>query len=450
MVLDTSSLPSSSDAYDSSPSTPDPYDGLTSPSSSFSSIDTTQLPHPPPLIGPLFGYTKTYLSTFASIRLNYHSQAINRPLTAQEREAITFHAYKSATIASIGTPIAFSYGIYRAYSTREKYRFPLYGNLKKEGGWWDGERLRIMGNTVSEGANARFWVHVVRGSAYAAWAMFLGGLVVNSYATTVAAVGEMRDPRLRAYADVIKEKAKQRSGDVSGAGAGMKTQSRGKVDPTGQGDKDFSELWKRHRRGIGAEGEGDDDASPSKGNGDDGYGYGYGGEAERLGGMGSNTGIMSDTQMRAQETRQQPPPTDSPTSNRASTFRVDKSDKQPRTNLDKTTSDDDASPSDEGIMGFGGDHPQNQNVGGSWERIRRQAATGAIQKKAMRWNPVRKEEREGKGERGDGGDDGGFSFLSEDEERVLAKDEAQNEFDKKVERERQGGSFDEGRRGKRW
>ena len=407
MVLETTSMP---DSYDASSETLDPYD------TKHLSINLEELPQPPPIIGPLFGYTNQFLANLAETRLRYHSEAVGRALSQQEREAIYFYAYKGATISSIGLPIAFSYGIYRAHSTRENFRFPLWGNLKKEGGWWDGSRIRLMGQVVSQGSNARFWVHSLRYSAYSAWAMLLGGLFVNSYATTVAAVGELRDPRLKDYQNAIHAKAKQRSAEADG----LKPPSK---DPTGQGDTSVSDLWKRHRKDIG----GFDDASPSAG------ADGYGGEVERLG--GSNTGILSDAQMRMQETRQQASSSDSPTENRASTFRLDKVEKQPR-NFSDTF--DDASPTAENAV----DQPQGGNA---WDRIRRQAqnpTTGAKQK-GPRWNPVRKERQEGS-TTGDS-----FAFSSDEEQRQLAKDEAQNEFDARVERERQGGSFDE-KRGKKW
>ncbi|KAI4272428.1 MAG: hypothetical protein L6R38_006612 [Xanthoria sp. 2 TBL-2021] len=415
MVLETSSI---SDSYDASPDTPDPYDTSSQTSTDFSSIDLSKLPHPPPIIGPLFGYTNTYIANLATMRLHYHTEAMQRRLSQKEREAIVFHAYKSATISSIGLPIACTFGMFRAFSTRENYRYPLWGELKKEGGWWDGSRIRIMGQTVSEGSNARFLMHGFRSTGYLAAAIFFGGLMINSYAATVAAVGELRDPRLKDITNTTMAKNMQQKGDPEA----MKPQSK---DPTGQGDTSVSDLWKKHRKDIGAF----DDASPSAG------ADGYGGEVERLG--GSNTGIMSDAQMRVQETRQQALPNDSPTENRPSTFRLDKVEKQPRS-LNDTF--DDASPTADG----GADQQQGQG-GNAWDRIRRQAQNPSSRgkQKAQRWNPVKKEQQEGS-TTGDS-----FAFSSDDEQRQLARDEAQNEFDARVERERQGGNFNENR-GKKW
>ncbi|KAL8918230.1 MAG: hypothetical protein Q9172_005511 [Xanthocarpia lactea] len=406
-----------SDSYGTLPDTPDPYDtsSQTSTDTDFSYIDRSQLPHPLPIVGPLFGYTSTYLANLAASRLRYHTEAIGRSLSAKEREAVIFHAYKSATISSIGVPIAFGIGMYRAYATSESYRVPVWGDLKSTEGWWDGQKLRIMGQTVAEGSNARYLMHSFRYSAYGSLAVFIGGLIVNSYATTVAAVGELRDPRLKDFEQAIRTRSKAQMGDLEA----MRTQRK---DPTGQGNTTVSDLWKRHRKDIG----GLDDASPSAG------ADGYGGEVEKLG--GSNTGIMTDSQMRLEERRMQASPDDSPTENRASTFRLDKVEKQPK-NFNETF--DDASPTAPGDA-------DDVQGGNAWERIRRQAQNPPSGKQNRQsWNQIKKQQQGGSV----AGDS--FTFSSDDEQRQLAKDEAQSEFDARVERERQGGNFNENT-AKRW
>ncbi|KAL8846503.1 MAG: hypothetical protein Q9221_008406 [Calogaya cf. arnoldii] len=423
MVLEASSI---SDSYDASPETPDPYETSSQLSTDLSSIDLTKLPHPLPIIGPLFGYTDTYLHDLATLRVRYHTEGIGRPLAQPEREAIFYHSYKSAKIMSIGVPFFVGSNLYRAYTTRENYRFPGYGPLKTEGGWFDGQKIRIMGQVVAEGSRAQNIVHALRYSGYGFIALFLARLVVGSYATTVAAVGELRDPRLKDYRTMLKEKASERQQAITKG-------TQRKNDPTGQVDTSASDLWKRHRKDIG----GFDDASPSAGS--DGYSYGQ--EVDKLG--GSNTGFLSDAQMRARETKQQASPNDSPTENRASTFRLEKVEKQPQSFNDMF---DDANPT---AAADGKRADQSQGGGGNaWARIRRQtqnpsAAVGMGKQRGPRWNPVKKEQQEGS-TTGDS-----FAFSSEDEQRQLAKDEAQNEFDARVERERQGGSFNENR-GKRW
>ena len=408
MVLDASST---SDAYDAFPDSPDPYGSDSLSSTSTLHIDRSQLPKPFPIVGPLFGFKESKLAELAAQRLQYYSQVLGRSATQKESEAIMFHSYRSMSIQSYGNPMVFGFGLYRAYKTRDNYRFPFYGPLKTEGGWWNGDRIRIMGTDILGGPLARYGIHFFRGSVYGLFALTFGGLFVTSYATTIAVVGELRDPRLKELQRIKMEQRKQQTGDLEA----MK-QSK---DPMGQGNTSAGDLWKRHREGIGAQ----DDASPSAGS------EYYGEDTERIG--GTNTGILSDAQMRTQEARQQVSPSESPTENRASTFKLDKVERQP--------------------IGFGDDFDDASSTSqksapikqgsNAWDRIRRQAQrpSSGTDQGGRGWDSIRKEQQAGS----TAGDS--FTFSSADQERQLAQDEAQREFDARVERERQGGSFNESR-----
>ncbi|KAL8706479.1 MAG: hypothetical protein Q9201_000462 [Fulgogasparrea decipioides] len=413
MVLDASSM---SDSYDASPDTPDPYDTSTSTSSVTSDQERAQLPQPFPVIGPLFGYTEAYMSRLVASRLNYHAQALGRNPTQRERQAILYYSYKGLAYASYGMPVFVTLGLFRAYETREVYRWPLNGTSKTPDGWWDGERLRIMGKKVAEGSSARKIMHAGRAFAYGGFGYFLGRLFVTSFAATVVSVGELKDPRLRDFQQAVRTRSKLQRGDTDAL-----KQSK---DSTGKGNISDYELLKQEQQIV----------EKSIGSVSLGAGAGrYGVDAERSG--GSNTGIMSDAQMQTQETRQQVSPGDSPTENRASTFQMDKVARQPNSFED---SFDDASP-------MAQSHAGGDQGGSAWDRIRRQAQTSSagIKPEGQSWKAIQREQRQGS-TTGDS-----FNFSSTDEERQLARDEAQSEFDARVERERQGGSFNENG-GKRW
>lgn len=412
MVLEASST---SDSYDAFPDSSDPYGADSLSSTNPIVIDRAQLPKPLPIIGALFGFWEPRMSAWAAERIGYYTTVLGRSPTQKESEAIWYHSYKSMAIQSYGRPLAFGFGIYRAYKSRETFRFPFYGPLKTADGWWNGERLRIMGVDLIDGPLARLGVHATRGSVYGLIALGLGGLFVSSYATTVAVVGELRDPRLK---DAQRAKAGQRKkqkGDLEA--------TKQPNDPMRQGNTSAGDPWKRHRDGIGAQ----DDASPSAGTED------YGGDIERLDGM--STGILSDAQMRSQEARQQTLSRESPTENRASTSQLDRVEKQPA-GFDNTF--DDASPTSQSSA-------DDSQKGSAWDRIRRQAQRQASGTKqgGWGWDSIRNEQQTGS-TTGDS-----FTFSSAEQERYLAQDEAQKEFDARVERERQGGSFNENR-GKRW
>ncbi|KAL8827382.1 MAG: hypothetical protein Q9170_007038 [Blastenia crenularia] len=416
MVLETSM----SDSLDAFPDAPDPYGAdATAPATSMI-IDRSQLPKQLPIIGPIFGFTEANMSDLAAVRLQTHSNILSRSLTRQESESILFHSYKSMAIQSYGMPLAWGTGVYQAWRTRYTYRFPGYGPLITPDGWWNGERIRLMGFNFVNGRLARVGVHAFRGGIYSMITLVLGGIFVSSYASTVAAVGEMRDPRLKDYQRAKRESMTRQAEDLESMGKEPRRQSK---DPTGQGDTSTGDLWRQHRQAIGAQ----DDASPSAG-----AEY-FGEDMERLG--GTNTGIMSDAQKRSQEARQQASPRNSATENRASTFQLEKVENQP-SSFDDTFGDSSASSQD---------NPNVSQGGSAWDRIRSQAqkqSTGSKQG-GRGWDDIRKEQQAGS-TTGDS-----FTFSAADEEPQLAQDEAQKEFDAKVEKERQGGNFNDNR-GKRW
>jgi hypothetical protein len=83
--------------------------------------------------------------------------------------------------------------------------------------------------------------------------------------------------------------------------------------------------------------------------------------------------------------------------------------------------------------------PAPARSGSTWDRIRQESASskGSPRQSPTNTPQIRREQQEGS-TLGDS-----FSFASSDEERQLAKTEAQKEFDARVERERQGGDFAE-------
>jgi hypothetical protein len=110
---------------------------------------------------------------------------------------------------------------------------------------------------------------------------------------------------------------------------------------------------------------------------------------------------------------------------------------------------DDASPT--GGQGVAAETPPAAQ-GSAWERLRRgekpesSSSTGSNQSAWQRaQNETQKEQRQGL-TTGDS-----FAFSKSEEERSYAKEEAQKEFDSRVERERRGGEFSQnGGNQKRW
>lgn len=376
------------------------------------------------------------------------SQTVQRPLTRTEQEALAYHSARGLAAASWGPTMGIAAGVYRTYATRAEFRWPVSGKLISEApaegevqrGFWDGEKMRAGGREIFKGVSAQAKanaLHVARGFAYCLIGVFFVPLVVSSYAATVSAVGELRDPRLqdvnRGVREATMREMKQKQ---EKAGEIAKQPGDARRIPT----RDRAQT-SRNRAGPTEV----DDASPTGGASimmdmvmDD--------EQQRL--TGDMGGVLSDGQMRTAEARARPLP---PTSNRAATYQPEKVEReQPK---DFASDFDDAS-SPSGGSGAMMDGSGDGGGGSVWERIRQQSASDPSSSSSSS-NVGR-----GRGAIGSGGvqqpGDDSFTFSSSAQETSYAKSEAQKEFDERVEKERRGGDFNSsssgdglGRRG-RW
>jgi hypothetical protein len=246
--------------------------------------------------------------------------------------------------------------------------------------------------------------------------MFFG-----SYAVSLSLAGRAMDPRLKDFSERLKQLQKEgvkpqdirRQQDVNGTTQeetfeqrrqrfGVQAKSReGQAQNRGsQAQQSSTQSW--------------DDASPTGGAFSSDYAD-----------ASSDTGVMDDAQMIQQQTRQQADAQSSSAENRASTFDLNKAAPQ------RPSAGRQAANQGEGAA----EAPQS---GSSWERLRQQAAT--------RSGPSAGGSRAARGKQSE---EDSFSFSQGDEDRQLAKAEAQKEFDARLERERSGKDF-EGNGGKRW
>jgi hypothetical protein len=149
----------------------------------------------------------------------------------------------------------------------------------------------------------------------------------------------------------------------------------------------------------------------------------------------TNGEAFSDREIRTHEVAQNPNESAPAVESRRTPYRTASQVPQPRVTSDvseeiSTNSGTSESP-----------YPQES----AWDRIRRKSASGQPQTSAPGISVNRKQtERQG-AMVGDS-----FAFSSTDEERQLAKEEAQKDFDARVERERQGRNFEEGIAKKSW
>ncbi|KAG7006478.1 hypothetical protein G7Y79_00014g036530 [Physcia stellaris] len=425
-------------------SDPDPYDSPSPSSSQNPAIDLSLLPHPIPYAS-LWGFSSSKLQELINNERTNAQTLLNRPLTPPEADALSYHLAKGYRYASFGTPLGAAAGLWRAVATKEEFRWP--GIPRRMDGWsrWKFEienetgtqKLNFGAREVAKGSWLRPTLMGLKGLVYVQFGVLLGRFLFASYATTVTAVGSLSDRRLKELQTEINKRSNERMRAELGSSApaprvGM-DRDGGRADPMGQGEKDVGELWGNHRRAIGAgKTRSDDAASPTAGNGDI-----FGDEG------GGNGSVMTDSQMQAQQRRQQPSMRRSPTENRASTFQMEKTERQPQSFSDDFDMSG-ASPDD-------GQSPTSTSTTSSgesaWDRVRRENASpnasGSRPRSFQQRVTTQQEQQEG----ATAGDS--FTFSSSDSERSYAKDEAQKHFDERVEQERRGEDFGSGR-SRRW
>ena len=383
-------------------------------------IDLSKLASPAPLLGPLFRFTKPNLRTIIERNFELRAKDVNRPLFPDERAAIAYHTAKGYSIASWGPPTGCLIGLQRAYSTRHEFRHPFAGTLKSSRGWFDGERVRIMGRELIGGSSARFFVHLLRSVNYGLVGAGFASFFSTSYASSVAVIGELQDPRLKDVVIALKTNIKRQQEERQRKG-GAKIEEVAAED-----DRDEpSSLLDRGRAGYtnygGMVGRDEVEAArpdmvrmnsltPSRNT------------VERQ----INTFPESENKSRPEEKEHKN------LTNDEDEFSFLES--EPK----YTTNNNEGTPS--------GECERTQAPGGSaWERLRREAISGSDNSstKTMDLGRVAAQSQQPL-------TDSDSTFSSSKQEQTFSREEAQRDFDLKLEQERAGGNFGPDRPGRRW
>ena len=160
-------------------------------------IDTTQFPRPIPFLAPLFGFSEQRRINGIANSIAHMSGIMQRPLTQDECSAISYHVAKAFATESYGTPIGGMAGGFRAYQTRETFKFPF---LQPDLLTFNADKLGPLRNGL-----ARLGWHTVRGITYGGLGGFIGSAVVGAYAAAVATTGERMDPRMRGIIEALRQ-----------------------------------------------------------------------------------------------------------------------------------------------------------------------------------------------------------------------------------------------------
>jgi len=402
MVLETSSTSNSSDPFaDSAPSSDsDPYSESQPSGSSSYQIDKTKFPKPFPIIGPLIGYNDQLFSKVLTAKLQKATDTLGRPLSQDEATAFAFWTAKEISIFSYGIPLGIAAGWWRCYNSRETFRFPFYQpNLEKFQPDTFPPRLGLL-----KGMRAVLAWHGLRAGVYGLAGIFAGQVLFGSYSASVVTVGELSDKRLKPFIDAVRSQARQKGGSLPGVGMERRPAERA---PPSSG---------RPAGPIA------DDASPTGGSF---WEENTAGSPESVGGF---TG--ADTQAGG---RPRPPARPAPAQIRSREAEDPPFDAW-----------DDSSPT-----GGQGMAQSTAPQGSAWDRLRRgEKPTPIPQKSGGKPPPSQSQwsrrQSETQREQTEGSTTGSFAFSKTEEERNYAKEEAQKEFDARVERERRGGDFSQG------
>ncbi|KAF1364909.1 hypothetical protein EJ07DRAFT_151334 [Lizonia empirigonia] len=395
-----------------SPSDNDPYASPSSSSlASGERFDASTMPRPIALIGPFIGFSERALRFKADTTLKFAEKKLGRTLHAEEAQALAFHIYKLEKSKSYYAAAGAAGGAYRWYATMNTYQYPFYKPKI--------ESIDVNKFGPIKGPAANLARQTWRFGLYALVAGQMGNIIGQLIAQPIAAYETSVDPKLEQFGAEIK---------AASGRDGRANEQRGRMI-----EERRKEFEARRRQ----EGGDEDNMSPTAGN-----------EAWGSSPSSSSWGDF------AIEEQPRPQPERQPAASADSRFRRQSpSHSRPSPPTSSSPFDDDASPTG-GLFQSEATtpDPQSSRPGeSSWDRLRRGAGPSASpgasqQERIQRFASPRQRSAEGPSG-STGGDD--FSFGEGRAERDREQEQAQGEFDEQLEKERQGGDFDQAS-AKRW
>lgn len=336
---------------------------------------------------------------------------IQRPLTHDEASSIASYLHKTNNYASISLPLGLCGGVYQAVKTWKTYGFPFVGSLKSENGWFNGERIRLMGFEIP-GRRARILVHSLRLSTYGLLGFLFSSLAIGSCWAVVVGGQEARDPKLEKLRQDVKNARVVRM--EAARAEFQKEWRRAETSPV--------VLWQKQKRATGRPTKGakeEEAVEEAAFTGDDASPTAEGFETEEFGTRGSEEeeeedGHHANTTYSPTKDHKPPPVQQRPT---PSSF----------SKPSRPMGQDPSNPTTP---------PRN-----AWDRIRREASSRSPSNFPST-TPQNRRAQPSRGEDDDGSSNE-YSYPQEEEEKAYAKGEAQREFDEMVERERRGSGDEE-------
>ena len=351
------------------------------------------------------------------------SKVLQRPLTQEEADAIAFHYAAGMRISSYGMPLGAVLGALQFRRGMRTFRFPFRTPFK------EGSRFSPDQFGPLRGAQARTSWHFLRLGAYLAFGSYLGRYIAISFALTSVMSAHNKDPRLKQY----REAAQKRSREMRQQRGEAATQQRSTMEEAQRaGQKGESlEMWRMRKRAEveearrrQASGGAVDDMSPT------------GGAFEEETRMQTDGFVRDDWQAPQSDNTTQP--WQDRTSNTGSApTNPSSATSRPQRPANSSSQQSSSTP---------------KQSGSAWDRLRQGAmsnSTGSTSSSQSSSRAARSNTSRSSQSNSSTSDSDSFSFSQGYEDKQLAKSEAQKEFDARIEREREGKDFDDGR-GKKW
>lgn len=356
-------------------------------------IDRTGFPQPLPIIGPLLGYDDKLFANVCRRKIDGASAYLQRPLSSDEANAMAYWGAKQISILSCATPIGVVAGLWRCYDTKSKFRFPFYGPNMSTFNPFQFPNSFSGSPVLISGPRAALTWHIFRTLAYVGVGKIVAGGLIGSYAMTVVGVGEIKDPRLAEIHEKMSNDIKEGRLNRPFSGPPKQVpQQPGKQD----GDSPVNASY--------------DDASPSSG-------------AEFY-----QTSVNSST-----------------TTNELYPDKAKPSQVSRENEEEPFGMFDDASPT--GGQSIIPESRPSTPTGSAWERLRSGQKSTASQSRQQTSESAWAKQRRGADDRNASDDE--IARSGPKGTRRFGLEEAQMEFDAKVEQERKGGNFGDGEQ-KRW
>ncbi|KAI0799270.1 hypothetical protein GGR55DRAFT_512174 [Xylaria sp. FL0064] len=354
---------------------------------------------------PWFGVPEGFRVLTVLARVDSHSSAAQRPLTATEANAIGEHAVYAVRYFAWVQPVAYAIAGSVAFATRRTFQFPFYKPKMRK---FDPNFFPTKNFHFLKGRRAGAVWHTLRVAAYWPFAWVPTAIVLNSMAESSFVAHARRDPRLTSLIQEGSQKVQQKH---------QLRRRPGVPSPTGTVHPQNSQ-----QAGDGASGDG----FTSQVYGSTDY-------------PSQQTSAFESSGTAAKASRPTQP-------NWAQSSRHENGEKDHVLDDDDGDDDDDASPVAPSLRGQRVGQAQSSSSGSAWDRIRQQARSdspnwekGDSSGQERGWAQLRQDKTQDSRDSSPKTDN--HSYSSDDEERErrnYEKEQAQKEFDALLEAERRG------------